>query len=235
MRQSRIVFTADSVRPEDVRGAVCVVIDVLRASTTIITALANGCPAVYPAETPELAREIARKRGCLLGGERDNRRIEGFDFGNSPLEYAPDKIKGRPIAFTTTNGTRAIRACAASDTLVVASFINGPASAGLLSKVKKDIFIICAGSRSEPSLEDTVCGGMLLEALDRPASADVERAISLWKTHRGNLVAMMKVVSEHGRDLVADGFEADIDYAAEVGRLDVVTIRESDMIVRRMP
>lgn len=235
MRQSRIVFTADSARSEDVRGTICVVIDVLRASTTIITALANGCPAVYPTETPEQAREIARKRGCLLGGERDNRKIEGFDFGNSPLDYAPDKIKGRPIAFTTTNGTRAIRACAASDALVVASFINGPASAGLLNEVKKDIFIVCAGSRGKPSLEDTVCGGMLLEALDAPASADVEKAISLWKAHRGNLAAMMEVVSEHGRDLAADGFEADIDFAAEVGRFDVVAIREGDMIVRRIP
>lgn len=235
MRRTRIVFTADSVRPEDVRKATCVVIDVLRASTTIITALANGCPAVYPTETPEQAREIARKCGCLLGGERDNRRIEGFDFGNSPLDYSPDKVMGRPIAFTTTNGTRAIRACAGSDALLVSSFVNGPATAALLNEAKGDIFIVCAGSRGEPSLEDTVCGGMLLEALDTPAGADIENAILRWRTHRENLAAMMKVVSEHGRDLAADGFEADIDFAAQVGRFDVVAIRKGDAIVRRIP
>ncbi|UCD59067.1 MAG: 2-phosphosulfolactate phosphatase, partial [Candidatus Hydrogenedentota bacterium] len=71
MMRAKITFTADSVRAQDVRGMVCVVIDVLRASTTIVTALANGCPAVIPVETPGQAREIARNRGCLLGGERN--------------------------------------------------------------------------------------------------------------------------------------------------------------------
>jgi 2-phosphosulfolactate phosphatase len=102
-----IALTADSVEKRGVGGKHCAVIDNLRAGTTIVAALAAGCPAVIPTETPEEARKIARMRDCLLGGERNSVRIEGFHFGNSPLEYTSERIAGRPIAFTTTNGTRA--------------------------------------------------------------------------------------------------------------------------------
>lgn len=233
MTQARIAFTADSLSMQDVRGTVCVVIDVLRASTTIVTALANGCPSVIPAETPEEARKIAQKRGCLLGGERGGLRVEGFDFGNSPLDYAPEKIDGRPIAFTTTNGTRAIRACAASEALVVASFLNGKEVVRLLEKQKRDILIVCAGTRGKPSIEDTVCGGMLLEALHARGSAEAEEAVSLWKAHRDNLAAMMKNESEHGRSLMELGFERDIDFAARVDEYGLLAVRDDDSIVGR--
>jgi 2-phosphosulfolactate phosphatase len=235
MTRAKIAFTADSLSAQDARGTVCVVIDVLRASTTIVAALANGCPSVIPVETPEQAREIARKRGCLLGGERNGLKVEGFDFGNSPLEYVSEKIDGRSIAFTTTNGTRAIRACAASDALFVASFLNGKEVVRLLEKQKKDILIVCAGTRGKPSIEDTVCGGMLLEALHVRGGVEADEAVSLWKAHRENLAAMMKNVSEHGRSLMELGFERDIDFATRVDEYGLIAVREGDSIVRKTP
>ena len=232
---AKIVLTAERVKTQDVRGKLCVVIDVLRATTTITAALAGGSPFVIPVETPDEAREIARSRNCLLGGERNSVRIEDFDFGNSPLEYLPDRIRARPVVFTTTNGTRAIRACDASDGLVIASFLNADAVVRLLEGQENDIFVVCAGTRGEPTLEDTVCGGMLLERLNAQKDVEARKAVSTWNEHRNDLAGMMKNKSEHGRGLMELGFEGDIDFAASLNRCNFVAIRESDSIVRKAP
>ena len=233
MPKWEIAFTTESVEPRHVQGKVCVVIDVLRASTTIVVALANGCPEIIPVETPQEARDIADKRRCLLGGERNGLRIKGFDFGNSPLEYVSDRISGRPIAFTTTNGTRASRACASSRLLVLASFVNSGRIIRLLEHLDSDTLIVCAGTRGEPSMEDTVCGGMLLDGLRATGTPEVEEAVSLWKTHKDDLAGMMKNVSRHGRSLVELGFEEDIDFAAGVDTFNIIPVFENGSIVRK--
>jgi len=233
MAKTEIVLTVESLDVESARGKLCVVIDVLRAGTTIVAALAGGCPRIIPVETPERAREIARDRGCLLGGERNSLRLEGFDFGNSPLEYVPEKIKGRPIVFTTTNGTRAMRACEAADMLVTACFLNGGAIARLLRNHGGDTLIVCAGTRGRPAAEDTACGGMLIEALGAGGqSPEAEEAASLWDRHKNDLAAMMKGVSPHGRSLVELGFERDIDFAAGLNKFGILPVRKGDAIVR---
>lgn len=232
MNRVEIRLTADAIRPGDVEGRLCVVIDVLRATTTMVVALANGCPSVIPVETPEEARQVAQTRNCLLGGERNGLRIEGFDFGNSPLEYVPEKIAGRPIAFTTTNGTRAIRACARSEGLIAASFLNGSAVVRLLEQQAGDILIVCAGTRGNPSLEDTVCGGMLIDRLQCERTAGDDEAVSAWNMHKNNLAGMMKSESKHGGTLVELGFESDIDFAAQLDKFNVVPVREGDAMVR---
>jgi 2-phosphosulfolactate phosphatase len=233
MGRIEIRLTTDTVEPEETKGKTCVVIDVLRASTTIVAALARGCASVIPVETPEEAREIARKQGCLLGGERNGLPIAGFDFGNSPLEYLPSKIKGRSIAFTTTNGTRAMRRCAFAEKLVVASFLNGAAAVRLLRQQRNDILIVCAGTEGWPSLEDTVCGGMLIERLDTiDISGEAREAVSQWKASRRDLAAMMTHDSEHGLGLVALGFEKDIEFAAQLDAYDIVPIREGNSLIR---
>jgi len=233
MTSVRIVLTTEAVSAEHVRGTLCVVIDVLRASTTIVTALANGCPGVIPVETPEEARALARKRNCLLGGEREGLKPEGFDFGNSPLEYASDRIDGRAIAFTTTNGTRAIRACAESDMLVIASFLNGREVIKLLKEESRNILIVCAGTRGKATMEDTACGGMLLEGIRAGETPEAEEALALWNAHKNDLPSMMKNLSEHGRTLVELGFERDIEFAAHLNSCDIVALRDGDEIVRK--
>jgi 2-phosphosulfolactate phosphatase len=234
MTRVDVVLTADSITAQQARGKLCVVVDVLRATTTIAAALFAGCPAVIPAETPEEAREIARSRGCLLGGERESVRIEGFDFGNSPLEYTPEKIDGRPIAFTTTNGTRAMRACDACETLVAASFVNRDAVVRFLKQSKNDILIVCAGTRGEPSIEDTACAGMLIDSLGESPSPsnEAQEAVAIWNRSRDSLGAMMKKEGSHGRSLVALGFERDVDFAAALNKCDALPVRIGDTLVR---
>lgn len=228
-----LVLTAEGVTAEKIRGSVCVVIDVLRASTTMVTALANGCPGIMPVETPEEARQLASEGGRLLGGERNGLRIEGFHFGNSPLEYTSAAILARFLVFTTTNGTRAIRACAEADSLFVACFLNANAVARYLRSVQRHVIIVCAGTRGEPSIEDTVCGGMLLDLLQRPLSPQASEGVALWKAHQHDLAGMMKRVSAHGKSLVELGFERDIEYAAALNKFDVVPVRRDGLIVRK--
>jgi 2-phosphosulfolactate phosphatase len=235
MARIDIALTADSVDQQTTQGKLCVVIDNLRAGTTIVAALAAGCPAVIPTETPEEARKIARARGCLLGGERNSVMIEGFDFGNSPLEYTSDRIAGRPIAFTTTNGTRAMRACASADSLVVASFLNARAAARFLGESKSDILIVCSGTRGEPTIEDTVCAGVLLDSLGRADSNEASEAVALWNRHKGDLAGMMKRVSPHGRSLVDIGLERDIDFAAALNKFTILPVLKGEEIVRKKP
>lgn len=235
MASIEIMLTADSVDPAYARGKVCAVIDVLRASTTIVAALANGCPEIIPVETPQEARRLARTRRCLVGGERNSVKVEGFDFGNSPLEYVPRRVNKRPIVLTTTNGTRAIRACRGASTLVVASFLNGHRVSQLLEAEDRDTLIVCAGTRGEPSIEDTACGGMLLDGLRATGTTEIEEAVSLWHAHKDNLAGMMKAASGHGRSLVELGFEGDIDFAARMNVCDILPVLEDGSIVRKQP
>ena len=224
-----IILTAADVGSEKIRNSVCAVIDVLRASTTIVAALANGSPGIIPVETPEEGVEAGGGKH-LLAGERGGLRIEGFDLGNSPLEFTSDRVLGRFIVFTTTNGTRAIRACRQSEMVLVACFLNGKAVADFLNSLNRDVIIVCAGTDGEPSLEDSVCAGMLLSMLNKEPSRPAKDAVLLWRQHP-DLLKMMKQESSHGRRLVELGFERDLEFAAQKNSHNIIPFRHGDLIV----
>jgi len=161
----------------DLRGAACVVFDVLRATSAFVTALHNGAKAIVPVS--EIAEALASRRkqpDALLGGERDGVRIRAaqtggtdFDLGNSPREYTPEKVRGRTIVSTTTNGTRALRACASGKTVLAASLLNLGATAEFIKKLQPaEVLLVCAGTRDEKADEDVLAAGALCELLDVP-------------------------------------------------------------------
>lgn len=209
---------------EELAGRVAVVIDVLRATTTICTALANGADTVVPVLTPEEARQVASdnpERRFLLGGERKSVLIPGFHHGNSPLEYTESKVKGRPILFTTTNGTRAIRGAAGADQVYIASFLNAPAVAKELLRLEKDVAICCAGTHDQFSLEDTGCAGAILEFLSVPGAGlelnDMGQvARELFRRYDGRVAALLHD-SEHGQNLLAMGLHEDLLFCGQLG------------------
>jgi 2-phosphosulfolactate phosphatase len=152
----------------------CVVFDVLRATSTIVTALANGAAAFIP--VAEISEALLRRRAqpdALLAGERHGLRIGAeltggieFDLGNSPREFTAGKVEGRTIISTTTNGTRALRACAHAESVVAGSFLNLQATAGFVVATKtKHLLLICAGTREYAALEDALAAGALCERL----------------------------------------------------------------------
>jgi len=160
----------------DLRDAVCVVFDVLRATSTFVTALQNGAKAIVPVS--EIAEALAwrqKQPDVLLGGERDGVKIRpaqtgGVDFnlGNSPREYTPEKVRGKTIVSTTTNGTRALRACAGAQTVLAASFLNLTATVDFIKKLRPtQVVPVCAGTHENPALEDVLAAGALCEMLIR--------------------------------------------------------------------
>ena len=162
----------------DLSKTICVVFDVLRATSTFVTALYNGAKAIIPvSEISEALAIKKRQPDLLLGGERDGIRIsaEGIDFdlGNSPREHTPEKIRGKTIVSTTTNGTRASRVCVNAQTVLVASFLNLTATAEFLrQKNFADILLVCAGTGENAALEDTLAAGALCEILLRDKTVE---------------------------------------------------------------
>lgn len=218
---------------------VAVVIDVFRATSTMVTALANGCQAIIPVLTTEEAidRRISEP-GSLLGGERKALRIDGFDLGNSPFDYSPEKVGGKKVIMTTTNGTRAIQAVAQANQVMIASFLNIESIAYAIFRYletnpkTKGIVIICAGSEDRFDIPDTLCAGMLIEKLGKGIQTnDLGRAAHiLYTAAKKNLHEMIRQ-TEHGQLLLSLGFEKDVVYCSTTNILPIVPILENEEIV----
>lgn len=155
----------------DLRATTCVVFDVLRATSTFVTALHHGAAAIFPVGEISEALAIRRERPhVLLGGERNGVRISedgiDFDLGNSPREYTPEKVRGKTIVSTTTNGTRALRACLGAKTTLAASFLNLTATVEFLRRnCFETVLLVCAGTGENPADEDIIAAGALVDAL----------------------------------------------------------------------
>ncbi|WP_168119255.1 2-phosphosulfolactate phosphatase [Paenibacillus sp. HB172176] len=150
-----------------------IVIDVLRATSTITAALAAGASCVIPAETVMDAKGL-QQEGDILGGERFCKKIAGFHLGNSPLEYQPSLVEGRRIILTTTNGTRAIHKSLRADHVLAASLLNAEACAKLAIELRRDLVIVCAGTNDDFAMEDGLCAGLLIDCLRSLAGIPVE-------------------------------------------------------------
>jgi 2-phosphosulfolactate phosphatase len=166
-----------ALKQRDLRDAVCVVFDVLRATSTFVTALQNGAKAIVPVS--EIAEALAwrqKQPDVLLGGERDGVTVRAnltggvdFDLGNSPREYTAEKVRGKTVVSTTTNGTRALHACAGAKTILAASFLNLAATAKFLLQFSPaQVMLVCAGTRENTALEDVLAAGALCKTLDAP-------------------------------------------------------------------
>lgn len=161
-------FTVPEAEVGDLAGATVVVVDVIRATTTMATALANGARAVYPVASSEEAIRLAQSLGredTLLCGERRGLRIEGYDLGNSPAEYTREVVEGKRLVMNTTNGTRAFLATEAAARVVAGAFTNLGAVAETVAGAEH-LVVVCAGREDVFALEDALMAGKLLQRLD---------------------------------------------------------------------
>lgn len=215
------------VPPGALRGGVAVVMDVLRATTVMVHALAAGCEAIIPCLEIDEARRAAAclpAGMALLGGERQGLPIEGFDLGNSPGSYTPEVCRGKTLVMTTTNGTRAILACLEAERVLIGAFTNVFALAdGLLGE--HPIHVVCAGTDGFVSLEDTLCAGALaanLIAQDWTAGNDEAiLAQDVWQgvcrqVNQGEPFPELLARGRGGRRVHALGLDADIQAAAQI-------------------
>jgi len=226
-------------------------IDVLRASTTIVTALAHGSPRVRPvlevAEARTCAAAAAGEPAPLLGGERGGLRIEGFDLGNSPLEYTRQRLAGLPVVITTTNGTAALAACGPASAVLVGAIVNRAAVAARARQLAgqldvKHVHLVCAGTDGVVTEEDLLAAGAILDAAARHAEAcgdDLDaaardavagfRAVVETDGHAApERIAVAFAASRGGRNLVALGMQADLAAAAAIDSLPLVPRLDRD-------
>jgi 2-phosphosulfolactate phosphatase len=162
-----VFFSPAVVDEASVDGRTAVVIDVIRATSCVVEALANGARGIFPTTLPEEAVKLASSLGredTLLCGERKGLKIEGFDLGNSPREFVEEVVKGKQLVMSTTNGTRAFLAAEDADRVLAASFLNLSAVTGALKGVEA-LTIVCAGRENRFSLDDALCAGFLLKKL----------------------------------------------------------------------
>jgi 2-phosphosulfolactate phosphatase len=214
--------------PGRLADGVAVVVDVLRATTTIVHALAAGCTAVCPCAEVEEARELAggmRVGRVLLGGERNGLPLPGFDLGNSPREYTAALCKGNTLVLTTTNGTRALLRAAEALRVLVAAFVNYSAVCEQLRQELRPVHIVCAGSEGEITLEDTLLAGALVDFLcegqDVCLNDGARLAWDCFENHGRVLLGALEI-SKGGANLRALGYDEDIRAAAAVDQFALV-------------
>jgi 2-phosphosulfolactate phosphatase len=184
-RDIRVQLLPMLFEPDELRGGLAVILDILRASTTIVHALANGARCVIPALTVENAREtasmLARENertnpsstdacgfapaSILLGGEREGVFIDGFDLDNNPFAYTPDVVRGKTVVFTTTNGTKALHRAVAADRVLIGAFVNLQAIVDVLAADSRPIHLVCAGTKGKITIEDALCAGAIIDRL----------------------------------------------------------------------
>jgi 2-phosphosulfolactate phosphatase len=224
-----VFLTSETVEEDDVKGRTVVVIDVLRACSTIVTALANGARAVLPvadmAEAGRIASNLDRSVYCL-GGERDGTKIDGYDLGNSPRAYTREAVEGRDVILNTTNGTGALTRASAAEELLVGCFLNAERVIERLESTGRDVTIVCAGQAGRISLEDTLCAGLLLYRLWDGEEPDVTTdtahvAFSQYLRDRRDVAQALRR-SDNARRLAGLDAQADVQYCMKVDALPLL-------------
>ena len=234
MRVEIVLTPAEIARlpQQDLTAATCVVFDVLRATSTMLTALAHGARAIYPVRTVPEARELRlRLPDALLGGERHGLRLEGFDLGNSPLEYTAERVAGRDIVMTTTNGTVALQACAGAATVHAGALLNLEALAARLGSppsTPEVLYLVCAGSGPRFALEDGLAAAALLSRLrTSPPSSDAAQLLGALHQASGHDPLKFLQSSSNGHRLAEIGLARDVEYCSQDSGCNVLaTLRE---------
>ena len=207
-----------------------VVIDVLRATSVMVHAISQGASEIIPVDTVEEAFQISKgfpRHSVILGGERGNKKIPGFDLGNSPKEYVAERIKGKKLILTTTNGTKAFHLVSSGKEILVGSFFNIGVTAQKCLELNRDLFIFPSGDEGNFSLEDNLCGGMLIERImkisgRRIALTDASHCVRiLCERYKANIVEAFRL-SHHGKELIKRGFGEDLVYCAQMDTTDVI-------------
>jgi len=222
----RVRYTVSEVDPAELSGATAVVVDLLRATSTIVAALAAGARGIYPAASTEEALRLAQSLGredTLLCGERRGVRIEGYDLGNSPVEFSRDAVADKRLVMDTTNGTSALLAVSEADRVLTASLTN-LGSVGRALTGTDDVLVVCAGRERAFALEDAVCAGALVAELGGPEALDLDdgaRAAYVLAS-RWPADAQFLAGTAAGRSLVDLGLRGDLEWCARRDLYDVV-------------
>jgi 2-phosphosulfolactate phosphatase len=226
-----VEFAAEDAFSAVKRNDLIIVVDVLRCSSSIVNAFANGVKAVIPTETlKEAFAQREQHSDCLLAGERKGRKPRGFDFGNSPLEFVQEAVEGRTLVMTTTSGTRALVRCRNAEHVLIGAFLNAEAvankAAEIAQKDEVNVSFVLAGEKGLFSLEDFLCAGAIASMF--PAGgfdfSDEALAAVLGFEHVKDALIEHVMKSRHAKHLIELGFERDIELSCTLNRFDLVPV-----------
>ena len=222
-----VIPYAAAARPELTENKTVVVIDVLRATSVMLTALANGAKEVVPAVSPEEALQksfLYNVEDVLLGGERNAMKIEGFHLGNSPLEYTRENVSGKTVIITTTNGTRALNNCVNAQKVYIGAFLNVVALVEQL-KTEEEVVLFCSGTNNNFSLDDGMCAAMIINELAKEKQLALSDFSSLlltaYRTNPDNLATLLQDCY-HLNLLKQKGFESDVTFCLQNSLYNIV-------------
>jgi 2-phosphosulfolactate phosphatase len=230
-----------ALKQSDLHDAACVVFDILRATSTFVTALHRGAKAIVPVS--EIAEALAIRQtepDVLLAGERDGVRIRAaqtggidFDLGNSPREFTPGKVTDRTIVSTTTNGTRALRACAAATTVLASSFLNLTATADSLKSIHPTrVVLICAGTYENTALEDVLAAGAMGEMLSGDFSDSAEIARRVYAQAKPDLLTAARTSKNARRLLAIPELHDDVSFCLQRDSFPLIAQMDATGIIR---
>jgi len=234
-----VVLLPEELKSKDISDCLVVVIDVLRASSTITTALASGASKVIPVYLPGEARKKSknfRPDEVFLCGERNGEKLANFDLGNSPLEYNNSRVKEKIILLTTTNGIRTIELVQKAKEIIIGCFLNIQTIVHYCNSYVGKVLLICAGDRGTVSLEDTVCAGMMMSLSENRSQKysfqydDSLIASYMYREFNNDLIAMMQK-SVWGKHLIEMGLKQDLVFCAQENIYNLIPIIKGDSIV----
>jgi len=236
-----LAFTPIELEKKELEGKSAVVIDSLRATSTMITAFENGCAGFIPVSTIEEARNLAqnlRDPNVLLGGERGAKPVEGFQVGNSPRDYSAEKVKGKIVVMTTTNGTRALVASRKAAEVFIGAFLNLSAVCRRLKESGRDIVIACSGEKNLFCLEDSACGGAMVACLEKSGIpltlTDAALSARILYDHFSLNIGGMLEESEWGQYLEGIGLGEDVRICARIDSSGLVPVyRDGKVFLER--
>ena len=233
-----VALTPADARDCSLAGSVAVAVDVLRATTTVVAACAAGCRRIMPVMDEPAARAAATgfaRDEVVLAGERGGEAIAGFDLGNSPLEFTADRVRGRTIILTTTNGTATMRTAGRAEAAATAALTNAGAAAGWALSHGRDVTVLCSGDSGSLSLEDAVCAGVIVgrmvaraPELELSAGAEMAWRLAQYYERRLDLIGLH---SRWARRLTANGRAADVDACLRIDTTPLVPVLEDGAIV----
>ena len=233
MRSIDVCLSPDLMHLYNVQDYSIVVVDILRATSCMTTALASGIESIMPFAKLDDCLGMKAK-GYFTAGERDGKKVDGFDLGNSPFEYMVPELKGKKIAFTTTNGTQAIARSQGAKEIVIGSFLNLTAVCDFLAQSEHNILVVCAGWKGKVNLEDTLFAGAVVEkmkALAAPACDAPLAAQRLYLQAKNNMLDYLKD-SSHVKRLARLNIHKDIEFCLTPDQYDIVPVLRNNELVK---
>lgn len=222
-----VIETAGCITEDKIKGKTAIIIDVLRATSVMTTALANGVNGIYPYKDIEsVIKHSSKDKNPLLCGERKGLKIDGFDCGNSPLEFTCEKVSGKTMYMTTSNGTRAIENTAKyASKIYIGAFLNLQSIVDRIVKEENDVVIICSGTDDNFSLDDALCAGEIIKRAVKIKSnikcSDIALALKLIAENSVDIFTTLKG-SKHFEYLKSIGFEGDMNHCFSIDKYDIV-------------